>query len=115
MEQIISNWSIIICAACATVSICAAVARFLDKPTEDQVKAIKEWLLYAVTMAEKDLGSGTGKLKLRRVYDVFLERFPWAAKCVTFNQFRLWVDEALVEMQRLLESGGAVKTFLEGK
>ena len=28
-------------------------------------KNLKNWLLYAVAAAEKDLGSGTGELKLR--------------------------------------------------
>ena len=37
---------------------------------------VKEWLLWAVTQAEQYLGSGTGALKLRYVYDLAVEAFP---------------------------------------
>ena len=36
----------------------------------------KEWLLFAVTEAEKSLGGGTGELKLHVTYDAFIKRFP---------------------------------------
>ena len=115
MEWLVNNWVLPVCAVCAVVSVIVTILQFSQKPTEDQIKAIKEWLLWAVTMAEKELGSGTGKLKLRQVYDAFLQRFPWAAKVVPFEQFKLWVEEALIEMKQLLASdNSAVKTFLEG-
>ena len=84
-------------------------------PKEEQIKAIKEWLLYAVSCAEKELGGGTGKLKLRQVYDAFAARFPWAAPHVSFKVFSVWVDEALLTMHKLIQEGGAVKTFIEGE
>ncbi|MFR6482019.1 MAG: hypothetical protein ACLUPD_10785 [Anaerotignum faecicola] len=49
----------------------------------EQREKVKEWLLLAVTEAEKELGSGTGQLKLRYVYDLFLRRFPAVAKGYT--------------------------------
>jgi len=116
MEWLVNNWVLPVCAVCAVVSIIVTILQFSQKPTEEQVRAIKEWLLYAVTMAEKELGSGTGKLKLRQVYDMFLQRFPWAAKVVSFDQFKWWAEEALAEMKQLLASeGSAVRTFLEDK
>lgn len=42
----------------------------------NQKKKVIEWLKYAVSMAEKELGKDTGQLKLRRVYDWFIEKFP---------------------------------------
>jgi hypothetical protein len=81
-------------------------------PTAAQIAKVKEWLLYAVTMAEKELGGGTGKLKLRYVYDLFLTKFSWLAKVITFEQFSALVDEALEEMKRLLESNNAVKEIV---
>ena len=63
-------------------------------------------------MAEKELGGGTGKLKLRYVYDLFLTKFNWLAKVITFEQFSDLVDEALEEMKRLLESNNAVKEIV---
>ena len=63
-------------------------------------------------MAEKELGGGTGKLKLRYVYDLFLTKFNWLAKVISFEQFSDLVDEALEEMKRLLESNNAVKEIV---
>ena len=69
----------------------------------------------AVAEAEKDLGGGTGKLKLRQVYDAFVLRFPEAAQYVSFSLFSVWVDSALIELRRLLESNTAIKGYVEGK
>lgn len=76
---------------------------------------IGRWLLWAVTEAEKDLGGGTGKLKLRQVYDLFVTRFPWLAKLVSFELFSDMVDDALEEMREMLDTNQAVKAFVEGE
>ena len=34
---------------------------------------VKEWLKWAVTTVEKELGTKTGQLKLRKVYDMFIQ------------------------------------------
>ena len=67
------------------------------------------WLLWAVTEAEKELGGGTGKLKLRQVYDLFVTRFPWLARIVPFDLFSDMVDDALDEMREMLKNNQAVK------
>jgi hypothetical protein len=77
------------------------------------MNAIREWLLMAVTEAEKELGDGTGQLKLRYVYDLFVTRFPWAAKVVSFSTFSALVDEALVEMREMLDKNAAVKMYVK--
>ena len=74
---------------------------------------VKKWLEYAVTQAEKDLKSGTGQLKLRQVYDMFIERFPVFSKLVPFSVFSLWVDEALVFLREQLEKNENIKAFVE--
>ena len=95
MEFIIENWPLIVAALAVIAAVVVAVARFVGLPTEKQLAKVKEWLLWAVTEAEKDLGGGTGKLKLRQVYDLFVQRFPWLAKAVSFELFSSLVDEAL--------------------
>lgn len=80
-----------------------AFCRFMMLPGKKQVTKIKAWMLFAVMEAERQLGGGTGLLKLRQVYDGFEKRFPKAAKVVSFDTFARWVDEALVEMRRVLE------------
>lgn len=115
MEFILENWPIIV-AAIAVVAVAAvAVARFVGLPTEAQLSKVREWLLWAVTEAEKNLGGGTGKLKLRQVYDLFVTRFPWLAKLVSFELFSDMVDDALEEMREMLDTNQAVKAFVEGE
>lgn len=115
MEFILENWPIIV-AVIAVVAVAAvAVARFVGLPTEAQLSKVREWLLWAVTEAEKDLGGGTGKLKLRQVYDLFVTRFPWLAKLVSFELFSDMVDDALEEMREMLDTNQAVKAFVEGE
>ena len=70
---------------------------------------------WAVTEAEKELGGGTGKLKLRQVYDLFVTRFPWLAKIVSFELFSDMVDDALDEMREMLANNQAVKALVNGE
>ena len=67
-----------------------------------------------MTGAEKELGGGTGKLKLRQVYDLFVVRFPWLVRVVPFELFSSMVDDALEEMRKMLENNKAVKAIVEG-
>lgn len=55
------------------------IYKFLGLPTKEQVTKIKALLLYWTTLAESELGSGTGQLKLRYVYDLFSEKFKFTA------------------------------------
>lgn len=74
---------------------------------------VKEWLKWAVTTVEKELGTKTGQLKLRKVYDMFIERFPVFSKLVPFNIFSTWVDLALEWMKEQINKNEAIKTFTE--
>lgn len=80
----------------------------------NQRKNVKEWLLYAVIEAEKELGSKTGKIKLRQVFDWFINTFPIISKLVSFNAFSSLVDMALTEMKKLLETNEQIKKYVEG-
>lgn len=80
----------------------AAVGRFSRLPGKAQTAKVKAWLLWAVTSAEKELDGAPGKLKLRRVYDLFVQRFPYIAMAVSFETFCGWVDEALHEAKDIL-------------
>ena len=61
------------------LGLCAAgimICCFLKLSKEKQIEMIKQWLLLAVTQAEKELGEKTGQLKLRYVYDLFIKTYP---------------------------------------
>ena len=95
MEFIMDYWYIILAAIIMAVVAVTLAVRFFKQPSGEQVAKVKEWLLMAVVEAERQFGSGTGKLKLRSVYDLFVARFPWIAKVISFDVFADWVDEAL--------------------
>lgn len=75
-------------------------------------KTIKNWLVYACIQAEKTLGSGTGKLKLRTVYDMFINQFPFMSVLISFDTFSKWVDIALVEMREMIEKNEYIKEVI---
>lgn len=72
----------------------------------------KEWLKWAVAEAEKALGSGTGQLKLHMVYDMFVEQFSWVSTFVSFDTFSIWVDEALVWLNKQLSENVNVRGII---
>ena len=76
-------------------------------------KRLKEWLVYAVAEAEKELGGGTGELKLRAVYDKFISRFPIVSIFISFNVFSKLVDTALATLKNLLSTNDAIKNYIE--
>lgn len=105
---LMGNWYLFIAALAMATLAAAAVARFLEMPSAEQREKVKEWLLWAVTEAEKELGSGTGQLKLRQVYDLFLQRFPAVAKRISFATFSYWVDKALIDMREMLNKNKTI-------
>lgn len=114
MEFIVSNWYIIVAILVCVIVAAMCLYRFAGLPTKEQLEKVREWLLWAVTRAEKELGSGTGQLKLREVYDLFIQRFPVTAMLISFNKFSDMVDDALVEMRKMLAKNEAVAAIVEG-
>lgn len=87
---------------------------FLRMPRENQMEALIEFLKWAVFQSEKKLGSGTGQLKLREVYSMAIQRFPWVSERITFERFSQMVDDALVWMRKQIEQNKNIKEFVEG-
>jgi len=114
MSVIIEYWYIILGIIAVLTVGGYSVYKFAGLPTKDQIVKIKEMLLYWVTLAESELGGGTGALKLRYVYDLFIAKFPVTAKIISFETFSVWVDEALEEMKKLLTTNKAINTLVTG-
>ena len=114
MEFIVNNWFLIVALVAALGVSIFAVVRFVGLPTEAQIAKVKEWLVFACMEAEKELGGKTGQLKLRMVYDMFLSKFSWLAKVISFNDFSKMVDESLDKFKEMLKSNKAVKTLVNG-
>lgn len=102
MDFMLDNWFIIFGIIAAVVVLVLIIYDWLKLPTEEQIETVKQWLIWAVNEAEEELGSGTGQRKLRLVYDMFLTRFPYLSRVVTFNAFSTMVDEALDKVEMML-------------
>ena len=89
------------------IVIAALVAVFLVALTI-YLMGFKNWLVWAVSEAEKGLGSGTGQLKLRLVYDMAVARFPIVAKLIPFKLFSNMVDTALKIMNEMIKNNASI-------
>lgn len=114
IELIIKNMGSIIGTIILIALVGLTIKEFIELGKEKQLEKVKEWLLYACIMAEKKLGGGTGQVKLRYVYDLFVEKFSFLKLLVTFEQFSEMVDEALVKMREMLEKNPNVAILVEG-
>lgn len=96
MKYIVENWFVIVGLIAVLTAGGYAVYVFVKMPSDKQLNKVREWLLYAVTKAEKELGGGTGQIKLREA-------------------FSMMVDEALERMKKMLESNKAMQTLVSGE
>lgn len=106
MEFIINHWGELII---IPMLIFAGICWF-----KNEKRMAQNWLLTAVSEAEKEFGAKTGTLKLHHVYDWFISKFPTLAKFMTFEEFGKMVDTALEEMRHLIETNEAFKNYIEG-
>ena len=113
MKMLIDNWYLIIACIVIGVVVGVRIKTWFTQPTSEQVRNIKEWLLYAVTEAEIALGGKTGQLKLRMVYDMAIEKFEWLS-FVSFEVFGGWVDEALASMRDMLSKNDTINEIVKG-
>lgn len=90
------------------IIIALGVSAFLFLPRKTQIQKFKEWLLYACTMAEDQFGSGTGEIKLRYVYDLFISKFPFLSKIISFQKFSEYVDEVLLKMKESIKNNNQI-------
>ena len=91
MKFLIENWFLILVIIAAVAVGGYFLYVFIKMPTSSQLAKMKEWLLYAVTKAEKELGSGTGQIKLRYVYDMFIAKFPYFSAIFVIISFSSFV------------------------
>jgi hypothetical protein len=90
----------------------AALYYFMTLSKDKQIQMVKNWLLLAVVEAEKALGSGTGQLKLRYVYDLFISKFKYLSLVISFSQFSMLVDEALEIMRNMIANNKQVEQYI---
>lgn len=115
MKFLIENWSLLVILALMIVSAVIYVKKFVELPDEEQLIKVREFLLWAVTEAERIYGGKTGNLKKAYAYKLFCEYFPSFVAVVPFDIFEKMVDSALVQMRHLIETNVAIKNYIEGE
>ena len=90
------------------------IIKFIKLSKQRKIDMVNEWLLLAVVQAEKELGNGTGQLKLRFVYDLFIAKFKYFAFMLSFAQFSNMVDMALDKMKTMLNDNKNLQSYIEG-
>lgn len=108
MDNIILTIGIIIIVGAAAY----AIYYFMNLSKEKQLEVVREWLLLAVIEAEKALGSGTGQVKLRFVYDLFIDKFKYLSLIISFPQFSMLVDDALETMKDMISNNKQVEQYV---
>jgi hypothetical protein len=109
MENIIIGLGIAVIVGAAAIGI----YQFCKLTKQKQIEIVLEWLLLAVVKAEKELGSGTGQIKLRFVYDLFIDKFKFLSMFISFERFSKLVDQALDTMKDMIANNKQVKDYIE--
>lgn len=110
----IQEYWFLIVAAVAVISVVSIKAYlWFKKPGNEQLEQVKQWLIYAVAKAEAELGSGTGQLKLRYVYDQFIKKFPAIAIFISFEDFSNMVDAALEELEKMMKENKEIGMLIK--
>lgn len=114
MDFLINYWWLLLVAIAAISVAGVTIYKFFNTPTNEQLQKVREWLLQAVTMAEKELGEKTGQVKLSYVYDMFIEKFPKLAALISAETFSDLVDGVLVKFRQLLNSNESLQNYVKG-
>ena len=109
------NAQIIVALVIVAIALVCGIIWFVKLPKDKKIANIKEWLKFAVVDAEKELGSGTGQLKLRMVYNMAVKQFPFIVQLIPFDTFSGWVDEALDWMRDQLAENKVTQSYVESK
>lgn len=124
MQWLIDNWTLLASLIAAAVLASIKVADYLnsDKAEQERLRkeaeerlrrAVADWLLKAVTEAEKELGAGTGKLKIREVYEHALRVFgPELAQVLTLEQLDTMAQRPLAEMRSMLQGNASAAEYV---
>lgn len=112
MNFLADNWYVVVITLVAIAGACYSIYAFIQLSPAQQKEKVREWLIWAVIQAEAELGGGTGQLKLRKVYEMFITAFPWLVKAISFAEFSQLVDEALAKMKEMLQNNEKIKEFV---
>ena len=76
------------------------------------IASMAEGMKKTVEEAEALYGSGTGAIKLRYVYDLFIDKFPRLANFISFEDFSEYVNGALKTLEDLIKDNEEIKKLV---
>ena len=107
LNFILENWDFILL-------IAAAVAAVVFSAYKGNKSVIVKMLYALVTEAEKELGSGTGALKLATVIAQVYPKLPAILKLfVTEKTLTKWVEDALAAAKDAWKQNAAIADYIE--
>ena len=99
-----------------SVVIIVTVAAGVFDMFRKEKRNIREWLLLAVTEAERAFGGGTGAVKLRYVWEKAREVFPVLTKFIGFDAFSEMVEDRLADLEHILGTNTSLAEYIsEGR
>ncbi|WPK11828.1 hypothetical protein R6U77_18340 [Lysinibacillus louembei] len=114
LNFLIEYWTLLIFLFVGFLLVLLVIFKLPMSLQEKLYEKIVEWLVYACIEAEKALGQGTGQVKLRYVYNLFIQRFPYLRYFISFETFTSLVAEALITVTKLLENNEDVMFYVYG-
>lgn len=101
---IATYWYLLVAAIAIIAVASIKLYIWIKTPGKEQLSKIQEWLVWAVAQAEKELGSGTGQMKIKYVYNLFVTKFPAVAVFIKYDTFSSMVEKALEEFKDLINN-----------
>lgn len=106
IKFIIENWDFLLL-------IVAAVASLVFFAFKGNKSVVMKMLYALVTEAEKELGSGTGALKLASVISTIYPKLPAVIKMfITDKTLTKWVEEALKAAKETWKKNAAIAGYI---
>ena len=112
MEFIINYWYLIITALAILVMAILFIVDFAKKSPKEKLESVKQWAIYACALAQAHLGSGTGQLKMRETYNMFLQTFPTLAQVISFDTYKNTAEMALTELKEMLKTNPNIQNAI---
>ena len=106
INYILANWDLILL-------IMAAVAAIVFAIFKGNKSVVMKMLYAMVTEAEKNMGGGTGSLKLASVIEAIYPKLPAVIKMfITDAMLKKWVEDALKLAKKSWAQNTAIATYI---
>ncbi len=103
LNWLIENWFVIVVFVCVLFVLLVHIIKLFIMEPEKRLSFIKDTIFSLVLMAEKELGSKTGEMKLKLVITTFYKKYPFIRLILSENKLIDVIEESVVEMKNILK------------